>query len=129
MFNFELHAGAFETEEETAELQKELNELGIEGTEVSDFNEIKDSIARSQKIREEMEKSNMDGIDTYKELKKEGLIDESTKVIALTANAISGAEEMYISNGFDGYLTKPIDIASLDICLKNNLPADIIEEI
>lgn len=36
-------------------------------------NEIKDSIARSQKIREEMEKSNMDGIDTYLADKEEAI--------------------------------------------------------
>lgn len=34
-------------------------------------------------------------------LRKEKLITDDTKVIALTANAISGAEEMYINNGFD----------------------------
>ncbi len=66
----------------------------------------------------------MDGIETLNALKKEKLIKEDTKVIALTANAISGAEEMYISNGFDGYLTKPIDVANLDDCLKKNLPEE-----
>lgn len=70
----------------------------------------------------------MDGIETLKELKKEKLLSQDTKVIALTANAISGAEEMYINSGFDGYLTKPIDVTSLDDCIKNNLPAELIND-
>ncbi len=68
LFNFELHAGAFETEEETAELQKELNELGIEGTEVSDFNEIKDSI---EKYNEIVKKENVVFEETHGELSED----------------------------------------------------------
>ena len=68
----------------------------------------------------------MDGIETLNVLRKEKLITEDTKVIALTANAISGAEEMYISNGFDGYLTKPIDITSLDLCMRKSLPDEMV---
>ena len=68
----------------------------------------------------------MDGIETLKELIKEKLINADTKVVALTANAISGAEEMYINYGFDGYLTKPIDVANLDTYLKNKLPQEKI---
>lgn len=71
----------------------------------------------------------MDGIDTLKELKKEDLINENTKVLALTANAISGAEEMYLNNGFDGYLTKPIDVVALDKSLRSNISEDKIEVI
>lgn len=71
----------------------------------------------------------MDGIDTLNVLKNEKLITGSTKVIALTANAITGAQEMYMSHGFDGYLTKPIDVAILDACLRANLPVEKISEI
>ena len=71
----------------------------------------------------------MDGIATLSELRKEKLITDDTKVIALTANAISGAEEMYISNGFDGYLTKPIDVIALDLCLKKSLPNGRVKSI
>lgn len=35
-------------------------------------------------------------------------------VIALTANAVLGAEEMYLKAGFDGYLSKPFKIADLE---------------
>lgn len=44
-------------------------------------------------------------------------------IIALTANAVSGAKEMFISNGFDDFLAKPIELAKLDEVLKKWLPA------
>ena len=44
-------------------------------------------------------------------------------IVALTANALSGAKEMFISNGFDDFLAKPIDLAKLDEVLKKWLPA------
>ena len=51
------------------------------------------------------------GTDTFKELK--GIEGFNIKVIALTANAISGMKEKYLSIGFDDYLAKPIDRSEL----------------
>lgn len=51
----------------------------------------------------------MDGIETLENMKKlHNNMNESTPVIALTANAIVGAKEFYLNIGFDGYLSKPI---------------------
>ena len=47
----------------------------------------------------------MDGIETLKELRK--INDFNTPVIALTADAIQGAKDKYIKEGFDGYIAKP----------------------
>ena len=41
----------------------------------------------------------MDGIETLRELRRSGIV-ENTKIIALTANAISGAQEYYLKEGF-----------------------------
>lgn len=49
----------------------------------------------------------MDGIETLKHIKDEHMCDD-TPIIALTANAVGNAKEMYLSNGFDDYLSKPI---------------------
>jgi CheY-like chemotaxis protein len=57
----------------------------------------------------------MDGIETLHEMKK--LTDFPSKdapVIILTANAIAGAKEMYLKEGFDAYLAKPIDHKKLE---------------
>jgi signal transduction histidine kinase/CheY-like chemotaxis protein/Na+-translocating ferredoxin:NAD+ oxidoreductase RNF subunit RnfB len=38
-------------------------------------------------------------------------------IVALTANAISGSSEMFLSKGFDGYISKPVDLRELNIIL------------
>ena len=68
----------------------------------------------------------MDGIETLKVLKDENLLNGAA-VIALTANAVVGAEEQYLNAGFDGYLSKPIMIDDIENTLKKYLPADVIE--
>jgi CheY-like chemotaxis protein len=64
----------------------------------------------------------MDGIETLEILKKESLVDEKTVVIALTANAVVGAKEQYLSAGFNDYLSKPIEIKELEKMLRKYLP-------
>ena len=46
LFSFDVHAGAFETEEETEDLIEKLEEIGIEDIELSDYNEIADSVEK-----------------------------------------------------------------------------------
>lgn len=67
----------------------------------------------------------MDGIETLKCMKENNL-KKDTKVIALTANAISGAKELYLKNGFDDYLSKPIEINKLEKMLIKYIPNDKI---
>ena len=65
----------------------------------------------------------MDGVETLKLLKERNLIPQSCAVIALTANAVSGAmERRYIESGFDNYLSKPIEVAQLEQKLAAWLP-------
>ena len=71
----------------------------------------------------------MDGIETLhriKELKNSPC--SNTPVIALTANAISGAEEKYISEGFDGFLSKPVVPDKLEDMIKKALPEELVHE-
>jgi CheY-like chemotaxis protein len=35
-------------------------------------------------------------------------------IIALTANAVAGSEEMFLENGFNAFLAKPFNVMSLD---------------
>lgn len=64
----------------------------------------------------------LDGLQTLDILKEQGYLGSRTKVIALTANAIAGAKEYYISKGFDDYLTKPIDAEALEDMLLKYMP-------
>ena len=71
----------------------------------------------------------MDGITTLEKLKNE-YPDRvgNTPYIALTANAISGARDMYIKSGFSDYLTKPIDGAALTVIFRKWLPNEKIKD-
>lgn len=60
----------------------------------------------------------MDGIQTFRIIKKHELIDkEKTQVIALTANAVSGSRDLYMAEGFDDYISKPIDPILLEVVI------------
>ena len=67
----------------------------------------------------------LDGVDALKIMKAENLV-EQTPVIALTANAIAGSREKYLSLGFSDYLSKPISGADLEKCFMKWLPQDKI---
>ena len=56
----------------------------------------------------------MDGVETTKRLRSSGY--EGT-IIALTANAIVGSADMFRQNGFDDFISKPIDIRQLNSIL------------
>ncbi len=56
----------------------------------------------------------MNGIDATKILRKRGV---DVPIIALTANALEGDKEQYLSEGMDNYLSKPIDIEELEAIL------------
>jgi len=53
----------------------------------------------------------MDGLETTKKLREMGY---KGTIVALTANALVGNEEMFTQHGFDGFISKPIDIHDLD---------------
>jgi CheY-like chemotaxis protein len=67
----------------------------------------------------------MDGVETLRLLKKEQLVPDDTKVIVLTANAVLGAKEQYLEEGFDDYLSKPIDVSRLEELLIRVLPQEL----
>ena len=66
----------------------------------------------------------MDGIETLARLREKGSLHKGCAVIALTANATSGARERYIEAGFDDYLSKPIEVAAMERKLSMWLPED-----
>ena len=70
----------------------------------------------------------LDGIETFQKIKQlpDGR-NRNTPVIMLTANAITGMEENYLSLGFYGYLSKPIDDAKLRKLLLKHIPDNKIE--
>jgi len=71
----------------------------------------------------------MDGIEAVKIIRD---MDYKNNIVALTANAIVGRAEMFLQNGFDGFISKPIDSRELNFYLneliRNKKPAEVIEK-
>jgi signal transduction histidine kinase/CheY-like chemotaxis protein len=71
----------------------------------------------------------MDGIETVKIIRDMGY---NNIIIALTANAVTGQAEMFLANGFNGYVSKPIDTRELNsvlnVSIRDNQPPEVIEK-
>ena len=64
----------------------------------------------------------MDGIEVLKKIRElEKDKETKTPIIALTANAMEGSKEEYLSYGFNDYLSKPVNGAALKNTLKKYL--------
>jgi signal transduction histidine kinase/CheY-like chemotaxis protein len=67
----------------------------------------------------------MDGIETTLKIRSMGDEDPYYKevpVVALTANAVTGTKEMFLENGFNDFLSKPIDTVKLNSVLEKWIP-------
>ncbi len=78
----------------------------------------------------------MDGVETLHRMRqKPGNYFQSVPIIAFTANAIGGAREMFMGEGFDDFIAKPIELSVLERMLRRyipkqkQIPADMAGEI
>ena len=72
----------------------------------------------------------MDGIETLEKIrKKEKELNKTEKqiVVALSANAVNGAREMFLSKDFDDFLSKPIQGKDFAACLSKWLDKSLIK--
>jgi len=69
----------------------------------------------------------MDGIETTQRIRAMGDEDPYYKdvpIIALTADAVSGVKEMFLKNGLNDFLSKPIDTIKLNSVLERWIPKE-----
>ena len=72
----------------------------------------------------------MDGLETLKRLRAGKEANKKVPVVALTANAIDGAKEMFLEAGFQAYVSKPIQPQKLEEVLLELLrPELLVKEI
>ncbi len=69
----------------------------------------------------------MDGIQCVRYIRsKDNQYYKTVPIVALTANAVAGAREMFLEQGFNDFITKPIDVAGLEKMLKRYVPKEKI---
>ena len=69
----------------------------------------------------------MDGVEAMKRIRiNTSRNKKELSIVALTANAISSAKEMFLSEGFDGFIPKPIEITEFERVMKRVLPKGMI---
>ena len=72
----------------------------------------------------------MDGVETLKAMKlMEDYPSKDTPVVILTANAIVGAKEQYLSEGFRAFLSKPIDPRKLEEIIEELLDKSLMQHV
>lgn len=102
------------------QMQVKTAESGIKALELCDKEEF-DLIFLDHMMPE------MDGVETLKRIRKmhtEG--GRTITAIAFTANAVSGAREMFLREGFDEFVSKPIEYLELERVLKKVLPKSLV---
>jgi signal transduction histidine kinase/CheY-like chemotaxis protein len=68
----------------------------------------------------------VDGLEAVRRIRRTGGDDyfRTVPIVALTANAVVGRKEMFLENGFNDFLSKPVEAQALDAILKKWLPPE-----
>ena len=69
----------------------------------------------------------MDGIEAMKRIRADGIrAGSDMPIVMLTANAVSTAKETFLAEGFDGFVSKPIELRELERVLQKVLPRSLL---
>lgn len=72
----------------------------------------------------------MDGVETLHRIKALSAFPcKDTPIVVLTANAVSGAKETYLAEGFDDFLSKPIVPDKLETMIQKMLPEELLQTV
>ena len=99
---------------------------GHEVTGLSGGEELLETIARTdpELVLMDIQLPGKDGFSLLGEIRRSP--HATVRVVALTAHAMSGDRERAMQSGFDGYITKPIDIRVLPELVKQALAGEAI---
>ena len=69
----------------------------------------------------------MDGVEAMKRIRADvSGRNSEVPIVALTANAMSSAKQMFLSEGFDGFVSKPIETEELERVMRQVLPKSLV---
>lgn len=108
-----------------------LEYYGIVIREARDGNEALEIMSREtfDIVLMDIHMPGLDGVEAFKRLRTSGSLNRLVPVIALTADSMHGDREKYLSKGFDGYVSKPIEERTMIsiICQILSVPAEETE--
>lgn len=71
----------------------------------------------------------MDGVETMKRLRTmSNEMGRECAIVALTANAVSEAREMFMAEGFDGFIAKPVGMGEFERVMKRVLASFLTKD-
>ena len=105
--------------------------LSMKGHQIAELTSgvgLLDSIASSQPalVLMDIQLPGKDGFALLEEIRQSA--SRELRVVALTAHAMSGDRERALEAGFDGYITKPIDIRRFPDQVKQALEGQVVTE-
>lgn len=68
---------------------------------------------------------NMNGVEATETIRGEPGVNQFTKIVAMTADAMQGDEERFLAAGMDAYLSKPVDIDALKEIIRSVSEAEV----
>lgn len=71
----------------------------------------------------------MDGVEAMQKINERDKKNRNKIIIALSANAVNGAQEMFLKNGFDDFLAKPVTGSSFSTILLKWLSKELVHKI
>jgi len=102
-------------------IQPELPHSGKEACELAQKNEY-------HLIFMDHMMPDMDGTEATQVIRALGEYNAQVPIVALTANAIKGTEQLFFTHGMNDLLPKPIELSALNLVLRKWLPSELITE-
>jgi len=102
-------------------IQPELAHSGKEACELAQKNEY-------HLIFMDHMMPDMDGTEATQVIRALGEYNAQVPIVALTANAIKGTEQLFFTHGMNDLLPKPIELSALNLVLRKWLPSELITE-
>ena len=100
--------------------------LGLSHVSLADGSQVLDALEAEAYdcVLMDIQMPNMDGITATKLIRESDKPWRDVPVIAMTAHAMDGDRELFLSAGLNDYISKPVDLAQLSQVLTRNLPRD-----
>lgn len=101
-----------------------LHRLGYRADVVANGLEVLDALKRQlyDVVLMDIQMPEMDGVETTSHIRSLFLPEQQPYIIAITAHAMKGAREQYITAGMDDYISKPVRLQELATALRNITP-------